>query len=190
MTWMRLPALALLLISVLLTGCHFDNPLSGPSKDLNTWLLGGWEYKNGKGKVYRAQLTPLSGDRYAVVFREMGAKPEETKLWEFEGWISRVGGSRFLVLHCRKTAGEVPVGSYVFLHYQVVDQNDIVTRPLQLEADQGATSYALRQEVRQKLKDRTLMPQQGTGWLKVSEVYWNKGHEWDLQPTQPLQYPL
>lgn len=190
MIWMRLPALALLLLSVLLTGCHFDNPLSGPSKDVNTWLLGVWEYKDLKAKkTYRAQVTPITGDRYAVVLRELGKTPKETrKEWMFEGWIARVGGARLLNLHCKQSAGEIPVGSYVFLHYQVVDQLDVIMRPLQLDSAPDATSFQLRQEVRSKLKQGTLLPQIGTEWLRVSEVYWNKEDPYEQQPYQPLRF--
>lgn len=193
MIWMRLPALALLLISVLLTGCHFDNPLSGPSKDVNTWLLGVWEYKDLKAKkTYRAQVTPISDERYAVVLRELGKTPKETaKLWMFEGWISRVGGARFLNLHCKQSASkDIPVGSNVFVHYQVVDQSDVVIRPLQLDSAPDATSFQLRQEVRTKQKQGTLLPQIGTEWFRVSEVYWNKENPYELQPFQELRYPV
>ncbi len=193
MIWMRLPALALLLISVLLTGCHFDNPLSGPSKDVNTWLLGVWEYKDLKAKkTYRAQVTPISDERYAVVLRELGKTPKETrKLWMFEGWISRVGGARFLNLQCKQSASkEIPVGANFFVHYQVVDQVDVIIRPLQLDSAPDATSIQLRQEVRSKQKQGTLLPQIGTEWLRVSEVYWNKEDPYELQPYQPLRYPV
>lgn len=185
-----LRALTLLLFSVLLAGCYFDHPLTGwPSKDINTWLLGVWEYKDEKGKVYQAQLTPITSDRYAVSFRALGKTPRDTKLWTFEGWTSRVGNSVFLNFKCLTTAGEIPVGAYTFAHYQVIGQNEVIIRPLQLEAASDASPYHLRSQIRRQLKEKTLLPTNGTAWKRVSEIYWNRGDEWALQPVQPLRYP-
>lgn len=187
----RLRAFALLLISAFLAGCYFDHPLTdGPSKDINTWLLGVWEYKDDKGKVYRAGVTPLTGDRFNVWFRALGKRPRDTKEWQFEAWISRVGRSSFLSLKCIKSDGEVPEGAFVFAHYQVIDQNHVMIRPLQLESSSDTTSYHLRAEVRQKLKDKALLPEVGTAWTRISEIYWQKGDEGGEQPFQPLRFPI
>ena len=72
---MRIRALAWLLLSTLLTGCFFEHPLtSGPSKDINSWLLGVWEGTDSKGRTYRARIVPITGDRYYVSFRSLGRK--------------------------------------------------------------------------------------------------------------------
>ncbi len=185
-----LRALALLLISALLSGCFFEKPLTDrPSKDINTWLLGVWEHQDEKGNKFRAGVTPLTGGRYAVWFRALGKTPRDTKEWEFEAWISRVGSSVFLNFECLKSAGQVPVGSFVFAHYQVIGQNEVVIRPLQLDLPDNSTSYDLRREVRRKLKDKTLLPTMGAGWTRISQVYWNKGNEWSEQQPQPLNFP-
>jgi len=183
----NLRALALLLFSVLLAGCYFDHPLtSGPSDDLNTWLLGVWESKDDKGRTIRAGVVPLAPDRYTVWYRILGKRPQDTKEWRFEAWPSRVGNSTFLSLKCEKSGGEVPVGAYVFLHYQVLDQLRLITRPLQLDSGPEATSYELRKEVRAKLKERSLLPEMGTVWMRIAEVYWRPGDEGDgsFQPTR------
>ncbi len=183
-------ALALLLFSVLLAGCYFDHPLTGsPSKDINTWLLGIWEHKDEKGKIYHTQITPLTGDRYAVSFRSVAKNPRDTKLWTFEGWTSRVGNSLFLNLKCLTSAGEVPEGGFVFVHYQVIGQNEVIIRPLQLDMPSDSSSYHLRVQIRRQLKEKTLLPIEGAAWKRISEIYWNRGDEWTPQPNQPLRYP-
>lgn len=185
-----LRALTLLLFSVLLAGCYFEHPLTGgPSKDINTWLLGAWEYKDESGKVYQAQLTPITSDRYAVTFRAPTKTAREVKTWTFEGWTSRVGNSVFLTLKCLTTSGEIPEGGFVFFHYQVIGQNEVLIRPLQLEASPDMSSFHLRAQVRRQLKENTLLPTAGHPWKRVSETYWNRGDEWTPQPHQPLNYP-
>jgi hypothetical protein len=186
---MRISALALLLFCTLFGGCYFDHPLTGaPSKDINSWLLGVWEHKDAKGKVYRARVVPLTGDRYFVSFQTSGRKTREKKVWEFEGWISRVGNSRFLSLKCNASSGEVPEGAFVFVNYQVVDQNTVVVRPLQLDSSPETSSRDLRAEVRQRLKEQSLMPAEGAKWARISEIYWERGYTGE-QPFQPLRFP-
>lgn len=185
----RLRALALLLLTALVAGCYFENPLTpGPSKDINTWLLGVWEYRDEKGKVYRAGVLPLTGDRMTIWFRAIGKQPRTTKEWQFEGWISRVGRGTFLTLKCLQSAGDVPEGAFVFAHYQVIDQLNVIMRPLQLDAAPDTSSYHLRAEVRTKLKDQSLLPQSGARWTRISEVYWPRDGD-DQQPFQPLRFP-
>jgi hypothetical protein len=181
--------LALLLFSALLTGCFFDHPLTDkPSKNINTWLLGVWEYRDAKGKVYRAGVLPMTGSRYTVWFRALGKSSREIKEWQFEAWISRVGNSSFLTMKCLKTAGEVPEGAFVFAHYQVINQNNVQMRALQLDSSQDTSSYHLRSEVRVKMKEKTLLPQQGMLWTRVSEIYWPRDGDGE-QPFQPLRFP-
>ena len=184
---MRIRALALL--CTLLAGCYFDHPLTGgPLKDINSWLLGVWEHKDAKGRVYRARVVPVTGDRYFVSFQAGGRKARDKKVWEFEGWISRVAYSRFLSLQCNVSSGEVPEGGFVFVNYQVIDQNTVITRPLQLDSSPETSSYELRDEVRRRLKEGSLMPVEGARWTRVSEVYWEPGYTGE-QPFQPLRFP-
>ena len=61
----------------LLIGCYFEHPLTGgPSKDINSWLLGVWEANDKKGKTYRARVVPITGDRYFVSFPATGSKKD------------------------------------------------------------------------------------------------------------------
>jgi hypothetical protein len=186
---MRIRALALLLLCTLLIGCYFEHPLTGgPSKDINSWLLGVWEAKDKKGKTYRARVVPITGGRYFVAFQIPGTKKTAKKVWEFEGWISRVGYSRFLSLKCSLSSGEVPEGAFVFVNYSVMDQNTVITRPLQLDSASDATSQQLRAEVRQRLRDDSLTEHDGLHWRRISEIYWDPNYM-EEQPFQPLRFP-
>ena len=186
---MRIRALALPFLCTLLAGCYFDHPLTGgPLKDVNSWLLGVWEHKDAKGRVYRARVVPLTGDRYFVSFQSAGRKTRDKKVWEFEGWISRIAYSRFLSLKCNVSSGDVPEGGFVFVNYQVIDQNTVIVRPLQLDSPSETLSYDLRAEVRHRLKEGSLMPVEGASWKRVSEVYWEPGYTGE-QPFQPLRFP-
>ena len=183
-----LRVIALALACALTAGCYFEHPLTeSPSKDINTWLLGEWEHTDAKGRVYRAGVVPLTGDRYAVWFRGPGRK-RQARHWEFDAWISRVGPASFLTLKCNASAGEVPEGGYVFAHYQVVDQNTVNIRPLELDAARESSSKSLRAQVRRQLKDKTLLPQASLTWRRVSEGYWDPGYTGE-QPYQPLRFP-
>ncbi|HEY5811642.1 MAG TPA: hypothetical protein VIT23_03195 [Terrimicrobiaceae bacterium] len=185
----RIRALAGLLLCTLLAGCYFENPLTaGPSKDINSWLLGVWEHKDPKGRIYRARVVPITGDRYFVSFQAPGGRKTRKKVWQFEGWISRVSYYRFLSLKCTASSGDVPEGAFVFVNYQVIDQNTVVTRGLELDSPREATSYEIRTEVRQRLKEKALMPEEGSKWKRISEVYWDPLYT-EEQPPQPLRFP-
>jgi hypothetical protein len=181
---------ALILIAALafLAGCNFENPLtSHPTKDLNTWLLGVWEYKDEKGIVHKATVTPKTGDRYWVNVQTLGTRKSAKKVYVFEAWISRVGNSSFLTLQALETSGDIPLDGYSFVHFQVLDQNNVRIRVPQLGSDASATSYELRKEIRTRLKDGSLYSEERSDWTRVSEVYWSTGDE--PQPFQPLRFP-
>lgn len=169
-------------------GCSFENPLtSSPSKDINSWLLGVWEHKDEKGQSYRATVVPQSGDRYWVNVQTLGKSRTQKKSYQFDAHISRVGRSNFLTLKCISSSGNPVPGNYSFAHYQVLDQNHVRIRIPAIEAEPSASSYELRKEVRAKLKDNSLYPDQGSDWTRTSEVHWSGD---DLpQPFQPLRYP-
>ena len=181
-------ALGLLIACTFLAGCYFDRPLTErPSKDLNSWLLGVWEHKDQKGRKFRARVVPWTGDRYAIALRGPG-KSSKVRETEFEGWISRVGPASFLTLKCVSDGGVVPNGGFVFVHYQVIDQNTVFTRPLELDSPSDTPSIELRKEVRHKFKEGTLLPHAAAAWKRISEVYWEPGYTGE-QPFQPLRFP-
>ena len=158
-----------------LAGCFFDHPLTTvPSKDMNTWVLGVWESTDDKGRVSRVMVTPIKADRYAVQLTVPGKKPKEVKRYEFEAWPSKVGDTLFLSLRCLTSPGDIPTGSHVFAQVQLLDQNHVRTHGLQLDSPSSASSFELRKEVRNKLKDHSLYT--GTpsvAWSRVAEVFWS-----------------
>lgn len=180
-------ALALLAIVSLATGCQkYQNPLTDkPSKDINTWLLGVWEYKDDAGKTYQAGVLPISGARYSIWCQQKGT----SKSVEYEAWISRVGNSKFLSLKSIKGTKDTPEGTFSFLHYQVIDQLHVVIRGLQMESPDETSSRALRAEVRSKLKDGTLLPAAGSTWTRISDVYWPSQSGPAGPPLVPTRFP-
>ena len=158
-----------------LPGCYFDHPLTGgPSKDINTWLLGVWESKDEKGHVSRIRVTPAHADRYSVQLAVPGKSLREIKRYEFEAWPSRVGGTLFLSLRCLTSPGDIPTGSHVFSQVQLLDQNTARTRGLKLDSGPSASSYELRKEVRKKLVERSLYEgAPSVVWTRVEEVFWS-----------------
>ena len=175
--------------ALICAGCHFDNPLtSRPSKDLNTWLLGVWECKGKDGKVSSLRVTPIAADRYSFRASIPGKTPKDLKKYEFEGWISHVEDTNYLTLRCQLSPGDIPVGSYVFFHSQLLDQNNVRLRWLQLDVPPSATSRELRNEVRLRSKDRLLYdPSKSTDWKRVEEVVWTKDGE--TPSFKPIRNP-
>lgn len=157
------------------SGCYFDHPLTGgPSKDVNTWLLGVWESKDEKGRISRVMVTPMTPDRYAVQLAAPGKSPRDIKRYEFEAWPSRVGDTLFLTLRSLESPGDIPTGAHVFLQAQLLDQGHVRTRGLKLDSAPSASSFELRKEIRSKLKARTLYEgAQSVVWTRVEEVFWS-----------------
>lgn len=183
--WMALAASLLTL-----GGCYFDNPLTGGStKEINTWLLGVWEHRDEDGRVARAQVTPISDSRYFVEFARPGKTARDVKKYEFEAWPSRVGDTVFLTLKCLTSPGDIPTGAHVFVQAQLLDQNNVRLRSLQLDLPPTATSFELRREVRQKLKDRSLYKPETTDWKRVAEVFWSTdGQDPAFKPIRSPTY--
>ena len=165
------PALAL---GMFLSGCFFDRPLTdGPTASINTWLLGVWETSNDKGRTASVTVTPIRSDRYAVALSLPGKTPREVLRYSFEMWPSRVGSTVFLTLRCLESPGDIPPGAHVFIQPQLLDQNTLRIHGLQLDASPSASSYALRKEIRLKLKELSLYEgAQSVVWNRVGEVAW------------------
>lgn len=162
-------------------GCY-DHPLtSTPSKEINTWLLGVWEYTDKDGEVSQAIVTPMSHDKYAIQisYYPHNKKRRHSKarqIDQYEAWASRVGDTTFLTLHCIKGSGNLfsmSPGNYLPIQIQLLDQNNLRVHGLALESPSSASSYDLRKEVRQKLKTRTLYSEKQTDWKRVAEVFWS-----------------
>ena len=179
--------LALILLPLLLAGCRFENPLTtNPSEDLNTWLLGEWELKE-KGSTSTAVVAPLSHDRYSVHVSVAPKGGSGKREYDFEAWSSRVGNSLFFTLRSLKNSANLPEGTHVFLHAQMIDQLTVRLRPLQLDSPENATGLELRKEIRSRLKEGTLYAEDSAkDWSRVAELYWTKEGETGL--FKPLRY--
>jgi hypothetical protein len=177
-------------LGLALSGCFYDNPLTGgPTKGVNTWILGVWETTNDKGETARVKVAPTASDRYSVEFSAPSKKPGEGARYRFDMWPSQVGGTLFLTLACTESSGKIPTGAHVFVQAQLLDQNSIRTRGLKLDASPSASSYELRKEIRAKLRDLSLYEgAESAAWSRVEEVVWAKdGATLTFQPIRNPQ---
>lgn len=146
---------------LLLGGCLYDNPPSGPSRSIDTWLVGRWTAMDRAGHEFTAVMAPASSSHYRLSFSKKGSAPQE-----FDGWIGRVDGFSILTL---KSLNEGPAfGKYVLYHYELLSPGTpppggigatrIRLSELQLDDScQTLKPYDLRKSIRQALKDGTLL---------------------------------
>lgn len=179
---------ALLFLPLLLAGCWFQNPLTPDgSENLNTWLLGEWQHKDRNGAISRALVTPVSNDLYRVQISMAGKGGRRE--YELEAWTSRVGNSVFLTLRSFKNSANLPEGAYVFGHSQMLDQNTLRLRKIQLGSPANATSLELRKEIRSRLKDGSLFADGAeTDWKRIGEVYWSRDGQ--AGAFEPIRYKV
>jgi len=175
----------LLLIPLMLAGCFYEKPLTKtPSEAINTWFLGEWQHKEKDGEVSRAVVTPAGHDIYRIQVTLAG---KGGGVYDFEAWASRVGNSTFLTLQSLHQTSKLPDKAFVFIHPQMIDQNRIRIRGLDLEAAQNSQSIDLRKEVRTRLADGTLYSEPKTqDWVRVAEVYCDRDGKTGL--FTPLRY--
>jgi len=157
-----LTLLSLLEICLLLNGCLYDNPPSGPAASIDTWLVGQWETKDSSGHLFKAIIAPASSDHYQVTLIQVAKQPSN-----FDAWISRVDGFSILTL---KSLNDGPsLGKYSLFHYELlapgtsppggVGPTRIRLSELQLDGScRTLDSFRLRAEIRRALKDGTLLP--------------------------------
>lgn len=154
-------AVTILAVSILaLTGCPYDNPPSGPSKNIDTWLVGQWEAHDIGGNVFRAVVAPSVPDHYAVTLRHSG-KSDVT----LDAWISQVEGFDILVV---KFLDGPSLGKYALLHPELLSPGSAPVggikptriRVSELQLDPSAETldpYHLRRDIRDALKAGTLL---------------------------------
>ncbi|MCX8493061.1 MAG: hypothetical protein ORN23_02375 [Chthoniobacterales bacterium] len=165
-----LKILPLLGILLLLAGCLYDNPPTGPSRSIDTWLVGQWQTKAKAGHPYSAVVAPTTAsDHYRVTFSRPGSNTQE-----FDGWISRVDGFSILVLKSldgsgtRGTGVDGGTGKYLLCHYELlapgtpppggIGAERIRLSELQLdESTRTLDSFKLRAAIRTALKEGTLL---------------------------------
>lgn len=172
----------LLVAVLLLPGClMFEKPITGPSRSINTWMLGVWEYPKPNGEIRQALVVPQNNDHYLISFRELTQNRKLKSSREFTAWISRVGLVSFLTVKVD--------GQYCPVHFQLLSPVEVRLRiPAWDEGSEGLTPYELRQQVRRKFKEGTLLAEGGETWTKVADIYWPADSDGLDQPTnQPLR---
>lgn len=176
-----------LLLPLLFAAC-WENPLTGhPSESINTWLLGQWEHREKNGTTSRAVVLPGASDRYQIRLSWSAKGPRRE--YSFDAWPSRVGKSLFLTLRAVEGGPNLAAGSHVFVHVQMLDQNTIRLRELQLGSDPSATSMELRREIRARLKDGSLYNENAAqDWKRTGQAYWTRDGETGV--FAPLNYEV
>ena len=189
-------SLLLLAAVLLLPGClMFEEPISGPSRSVNTWLLGVWEYPKPNGEILQAVVVPpnaghgflsslgvsQNNNHYLISFRELTKNRKVKSSRDVTAWISRIGLVSFLTV-------EVD-GQYLPVHFQLLSPVEVRLRlPAWDEGSESMTPFELRKQVRRKFKEGTLLAKDGETWTKVSEIYWPRDSNVLDQPTdQPLR---
>jgi hypothetical protein len=144
----------------LLSGCLYDNPPSGPSQNIDTWLVGRWDAADKSGREYRAVVAPSSPSHYRITLSRGGGVTGE-----YDAWISRVDGFSILVA---KALGGESAGKHLLFHYELLapatpppgDIGATRIRLAELQLDPSARtldSYHLRRDIRDALKAGTLL---------------------------------
>lgn len=173
----RILRLTSLLGVVFLSGCLYDNPPSGPSRSIDTWLVGQWKTKDKSGHVFKAIVAPAiapalhlgkdidgmvaSSTRYRIALSGIRGGDQE-----FEAWISRVDSFAILVVKSLNQGNSY--GKYALYHYELlapgtpppggIGATRIRLSELQLdESCRTLDSYRLRAAIRQALKEGTLL---------------------------------
>jgi hypothetical protein len=152
----------LLGILLLLSGCLYDNPPSGPTKSIDTWLVGQWQTQDKSGHEYQAVVSRPTSDHYHLSILTKSGMP-----FEFDGWLSRVDGFSILVV---KSMNQGPsLGKFSLYHYELLAPSPAPPggigstriRLSELQLDDSCRTldpYHLRAAIRSALKAGTVLP--------------------------------
>lgn len=169
------------IVSLLLCSCLYDNAPSTPASQINTSLVGIWTTQDKNGKVFEATVTPMSNLHYHVSC--CNKDKNEKNPWEFDGWISRVDELKILTLQSLSSDPRYKA-KHLFFHYEVIapgkaPMDNVAPKRIRLtqllldESARHLDSKALRQAIREALKQETLLPSEGSVvWTKVGSVTW------------------
>jgi hypothetical protein len=144
-----------------LSGCLYDNPPSGPSCNIDTWLVGQWDATDKSGRTYHTVVSPDGSSHYRITLSGGGRSSSD-----YDAWISRVDG--FSVLVVKALAGNA-AGKYALFHHELLAAGTpppggigaTRIRLTELQLDPSAATldpYHLRRDIRDALKAGTLLP--------------------------------
>lgn len=151
----------LLAVTILMVaGCLYDNPPSGPSCNIDTWLVGQWDAKDKSGRAYHATVSPSSPSHYRITLAQDGKA-----YGEYDAWISKVDG--FSILVTKGLSGNQQ-GKHALFHHELltpaapppggIGAARIRLSELQLAPSaEKLDSYHLRRDIRDGLKAGTLL---------------------------------
>jgi len=171
----------LIFLPLLLSSCLYDSAPSKPAGQINTALVGIWTAQDKNGKVFEVTVTPESNLLYHVSCYDKYKNEKDP--WQFEGWISRVDELKILTL-CSLSSNPRYHGKYLFFHYEVIAPGPApidnvgprrmrITQLLLDESARHLDPKQLRQAIRERLKQETLLPSEGSVvWTKVGSVTW------------------
>jgi len=133
---------------------------SGPSRNIDTWLVGQWDAQDKSGRDYHAVVATASPSHYRItVTCGAGAAGD------YDAWISRVDGFEILVV--KALSGE-SAGKHALFHHELLSPGTpppgcigaTRIRLSELQLDPSAEtldSYHLRRDIRDALKTGTLL---------------------------------
>lgn len=183
----RLPASLLAVFGgvflLVLGGCLYDVPPAGPSRTLNTWLLGVWEYRTAEGNTLRVTVAPASSHRYRLRIEEMGRDRKPSKSTDMQGWIARVGELNLLILEIPQEQGK---SKYMVLAHQLLSPNRVRVVVVNVEL-KGQSAFALRQAIRRAIRKGELFRVDGMIWQRTGEVVWQRGGGYEVY--EPVRKP-
>ncbi|MCX7713038.1 MAG: hypothetical protein N2035_05160 [Chthoniobacterales bacterium] len=151
---------------LILGGCIYEVAPTPPSRNINTWLLGRWEYKTQDGKTLTATLEPSSSSRYRLKIEERDSRGRVGEPKQHRAWISRIGGVKFLTVELTQ-ANEKP--KYLLLAYQLLSPNRLRVIVVNVE-HKNKSSYSLRKAIRAAIRKGTLFSETGMVWQKTGEI--------------------
>lgn len=156
----QLPLFLLAALLCLFTGCLYDSAPSGPSRSIDTWLLGQWKTEDASGHLSTATVIPGKTSHYSISLATKGGHEHS-----FDAWLSRVDDFSILVL---KSLDGNDAGKHLLIHHELLSPTPappgglgstrIRISELQLDPSAGSLDPThLRKVIREALKRGDLL---------------------------------
>lgn len=173
---------ALLVVSILLSGCLYEHPVTPfPSTNLDTRLLGVFQHNESvktevdgvtvqSTRTHRVAIVRKDVNRYIILYKNVTDAPD--KVLRFTGWISRVDTNYYLTFQDDDPKSKT-FGKFGFVRYDWTWPSSMVIFAPSIDPEAVTTSFALRQLIRKSLKEETLFPFEPTLWERIARVWWD-----------------